>query len=370
MKIGTQNVIQTALLMSMSLGTATSMAVADGVVDGSFDQGSINAWTKTNYGTCDDVRFTTLVVDSDALDSDRRGVLTLALGLPEGLQHISPAPDVRQDGIVLDPCQATDFVVLRFDHRVSTESSTAFPGLAVRLEARTQDGLNGGWETYHELAALPYETLAGDPLATGWSTAEVILDLPEDFSTDDLEFAIEFQMLGHSLSVAGQKDCAVIYAEVNIDQVVLGYGLDRGDSPRLDTSELCGLDETNLLDCFDQDLARESISTSLQNSGDVARRWHHWDRDPSEPIRCRPSSGNEVDCLVDFPVREFPYTRSTLARPRDCPADFNHDGIVDGSDLALLLGAWGGEDSCFDLNRNGLVDGADLAYLLGTWNCS
>ena len=343
--------------------------MADGVVDGSFDRGSINAWTKTNYSTCEDVRFTTLVVGSDPLDSDRRGVLTLDIGLPEGIHHVNPAPDVRQDGIVLDPCLATDFVVLRFDHRISTTAATAFPGLVVRLEARRKDGLSGNWESYDELAAVPYGTLAGDPQATGWSTAEVILDLPAEVPADELEFAIEFQMLSYSVSAPRQKDCAVYYAEVNIDQVALGYGLARGDSPRLDTSEICGYDETNMVVCGSEP-PREPISTSLQISGDAERHWHHWDRDLSLPIRCMPSSGNEVSCLVDFPIRRFTYTRSTLARPRDCPADFNHDGIVDGSDLALLLGAWGGVDSCFDLNRNGLVDGADLAYLLGTWNCS
>jgi hypothetical protein len=50
--------------------------------------------------------------------------------------------------------------------------------------------------------------------------------------------------------------------------------------------------------------------------------------------------------------------------------DLNGDGIVDGSDLAALLGAWGtcpGSPCPADLNGDGTVDGSDLAALLGHW---
>ena len=62
---------------------------------------------------------------------------------------------------------------------------------------------------------------------------------------------------------------------------------------------------------------------------------------------------------------------STECEGRSCPADFNGDGIVNGSDLAFLLGEWGSSNPDMDISGNGLVDGADLAYLLGTWgDCS
>ncbi len=51
-------------------------------------------------------------------------------------------------------------------------------------------------------------------------------------------------------------------------------------------------------------------------------------------------------------------------------ADLNHDGIVDGADLGMLLGSWGvcSEACCSgDLNGDGIVDGADLGALLGSW---
>jgi len=48
-----------------------------------------------------------------------------------------------------------------------------------------------------------------------------------------------------------------------------------------------------------------------------------------------------------------------------CPADFDNDNLVSGSDLGLLLGGWGGVD--FDLDADGIVTGADLGLLLGAW---
>lgn len=49
-----------------------------------------------------------------------------------------------------------------------------------------------------------------------------------------------------------------------------------------------------------------------------------------------------------------------------CPADLTGDGLVDGADLTILLGQWGGPGSA-DLNGNGFVDGADLTVMLGEW---
>ena len=49
--------------------------------------------------------------------------------------------------------------------------------------------------------------------------------------------------------------------------------------------------------------------------------------------------------------------------------DLNADCIVNGIDLAQLLGAWGpcASPCPADLDGNGAVDGADLAFLLARW---
>jgi hypothetical protein len=54
------------------------------------------------------------------------------------------------------------------------------------------------------------------------------------------------------------------------------------------------------------------------------------------------------------------------AEPAGHPADLNGDGFVNGADLALLLGQWGGSGTA-DLTGDGIVNGADLAILLGAW---
>ena len=46
--------------------------------------------------------------------------------------------------------------------------------------------------------------------------------------------------------------------------------------------------------------------------------------------------------------------------------DLDGNGVVDGSDLAILLGSWEGSGSA-DLDGNGVVDGGDLAQILGSW---
>jgi hypothetical protein len=38
---------------------------------------------------------------------------------------------------------------------------------------------------------------------------------------------------------------------------------------------------------------------------------------------------------------------------------------VDGTDLASVLGSWGGLGG--DLDGNGVTDGADLSIVLGSW---
>jgi hypothetical protein len=53
-----------------------------------------------------------------------------------------------------------------------------------------------------------------------------------------------------------------------------------------------------------------------------------------------------------------------------CAGDVTGNGVVDGVDLAAMLGAWGTDgqgEFDTDVNDDGIVDGADLALLLGSW---
>lgn len=50
-----------------------------------------------------------------------------------------------------------------------------------------------------------------------------------------------------------------------------------------------------------------------------------------------------------------------------CPTDTDGSGETGASDLAAVLGAWGGSDPIFDFNGDGTVGAADLALLLSFW---
>lgn len=123
-------------------------------------------------------------------------------------------------------------------------------------------------------------------------------------------------------------------------------------------------------------------------------------RDNSDPVRC--NNRNLIECLSDFeeqldePVFNCrkeawpdlvqrlllptisPDTHGTamLACPHagriSCLADLNGDRTVNGTDIGLLLGAWGPAPcgNGADLSGDGSVNGADLGILLGSWgNC-
>jgi predicted outer membrane repeat protein len=52
---------------------------------------------------------------------------------------------------------------------------------------------------------------------------------------------------------------------------------------------------------------------------------------------------------------------------QDCVGDLDGDGLVDGSDLGILLYEWGSASALSDLDGDGLVDGSDLGILLYEW---
>ena len=68
----------------------------------------------------------------------------------------------------------------------------------------------------------------------------------------------------------------------------------------------------------------------------------------------------EAETSFDLVIDAF----GTLVTPL---GDLNGDGLVDGADLSILLGAWGTGGVPADLNGDGIVDGADLSIQLGNW---
>ena len=48
--------------------------------------------------------------------------------------------------------------------------------------------------------------------------------------------------------------------------------------------------------------------------------------------------------------------------------DVNGDGLVNATDLGILLNAWGSLGGPSDLDQNGVVNAADLAILVNAWS--
>lgn len=108
-----------------------------------------------------------------------------------------------------------------------------------------------------------------------------------------------------------------------------------------------------------------------------------YDVDPelaNPPDDLSPAPGGALRTSVDFDadfadaigVAGNPYSGHYGAYQFGGVADFDGDGVVDGSDLGTLLGAWGpcpgpGQACLADLSGDGQVDGADLGMLLGQW---
>jgi len=58
-----------------------------------------------------------------------------------------------------------------------------------------------------------------------------------------------------------------------------------------------------------------------------------------------------------------------LGPPAPTLGDLNHDGLVNGADLGILVASWGDCNGCpADLTHDGFVGGPDLGLLLTRWS--
>ncbi|MBX3355703.1 MAG: hypothetical protein KF724_08395 [Phycisphaeraceae bacterium] len=67
---------------------------------------------------------------------------------------------------------------------------------------------------------------------------------------------------------------------------------------------------------------------------------------------------------------EFSNCVIVLGALNPCPSDLDGNGVVNGADLALVLGSWGDASHSLpigDINGDGVVNGLDLALVLGSW---
>ena len=76
-------------------------------------------------------------------------------------------------------------------------------------------------------------------------------------------------------------------------------------------------------------------------------------------------SDSPENSITEAALDEFRITFAACQAP--CQGDLNTDGLVDGTDLGILLGSWAQTSGPADLNSDGSVDGSDLGILLGAW---
>ncbi|MBL9141927.1 MAG: hypothetical protein JNK53_08685, partial [Phycisphaerae bacterium] len=85
----------------------------------------------------------------------------------------------------------------------------------------------------------------------------------------------------------------------------------------------------------------------------------------SSQVRVRFSISDVPDnSITEAGIDEVRVTASYCVSP--CLGDLDNDGSVGGSDLGMLLGAWG-TSGPGDLDNDGLVGGSDLGQMLGAW---
>ena len=124
------------------------------------------------------------------------------------------------------------------------------------------------------------------------------------------------------------------------------------------------------------------FATWLNSSwGTLAGRWDDWldaelgnPADPLSPFMVEWEADCNGDGLVDYGqiLRGVLPDLNSNGVPDncECPGDVTANRVVDGVDLAALLGAWGtsGQGQFrTDIDGDGVVSGADLAFVLSGW---
>ena len=109
----------------------------------------------------------------------------------------------------------------------------------------------------------------------------------------------------------------------------------------------------------------ETISSN--NAAWTKRSWRVRDFvTPTNQVRVRFIARDlGTGSLVEAGIDDFKITSIDCAA--DIVGDINGDGSVDGTDLSILLGSWGSNNSAADLDGDGVVGAKDLATLMSNW---
>jgi hypothetical protein len=176
---------------------------------------------------------------------------------------------------------------------------------------------------------------------------------------------------GDGVLDACQRDCD---RDGIPDHVQLAAGApDCNGNGWIDACESADCDGDGTVDLCEITVAGDCNGNDIPDDCDISSGVPAWaDRDGDGRIdACEFADGTETDCDSNgIPDSSEPdVDRDSI--PDSCErarGDLTLDGVVNGSDLGLLLGFWGEKNPPLgDLDGNGLVDGLDLGIMLGNW---
>ena len=227
---------------------------------------------------------------------------------------------------------------------------------------RRDTGDLGGIAAGTALSAL----LPGNTFAT--TTVAVRIDVIADFSAADAYIALELNGLAVAGDIAPEapSSCATkpIVVELELSIVEWAQVIDAATAPGGVAVRLVGSESMGAVPCSAGSLR---VGISYGGTG------YDCDGDGDSDL-CQLASG-EGDCdgngALDACETGGAGDTDADGVPDSCErarGDFNLDGVIDGTDLSFVLGAWGVTgDHAADLNRDGEVAGEDLAVLLAAW---
>ncbi len=344
-----------------ALITATALPAAgyqtDGVINGSFSEASSGEWQTVRYleefDSVPDKNFRLEVTRK--FESGRSFAHMEVIRNYDGeLPTSRVKPRLFQRDITLPQTSSCiRSVLLEFDYRATSEIS--YYGLIAELSVRQVD-------------MEPYETVSTAWLSQseanqnsddhgGWTTAQMILEIPEDLDLADSEnllFDVTFTVGACSTAPSCEPD----FALVDLDEISIHANPSTGSDLSHGGMSGCGPD-------FGVVTWQRGVEILFEIDRTVLDR----------PVRpnyrqlivgnyfCRPFG--DVSCLASHDPLKVDYTPAKSKAY--CLGDLNEDGTVNGADLTLLFSNWGSDPELGDLNCDGMADGQDLTLMFSNW---
>jgi hypothetical protein len=263
--------------------------------------------------------------------------------------NFSVAPILMPDGVVLGTGDISD---------LSPIAEAQLPGYSpdnppARLINALDSGRTGEFHDYGLLTTGIVNYSSSEDVAA----LEVTFTLPVD---SNVRFDFVFGSVEYPVWTASFTDAFLVFLDVRIPENQICYDA-QGSAIQVGYSfaDLVTTTDRNTAFSAPHGMIQSLTTTTPALAAGTHTLWFE--------------VGDVNDQILDSAVfignlRAEPGTPGTTpTNPGDnCKPDFDHDGVVGGSDLALLLASWG-QDIVADLTHDDVIDGSDLAIMLAGW---